>query len=104
VEWNPYDQASVYYRVEVLKENADAANPYFVSQLYAGIESLSVDSNTKTETDVENRMGDLKNGDKYIVRLSAILLEPGIDYNHKYSNVNIQAISYVQRTLVWTEE
>lgn len=104
VEWNPYDWASVYYRVEVLKENADAANPYFVSQLYAGIESLSVDSNTKTETDVENRMGDLKNGDKYIVRLSAILLEPGIDYNHKYSNVNIQAISYVQRTLVWTEE
>lgn len=104
VEWKPFDEASVYYRVEVLKENGDAANPYFVSQLYAGIESLVINSNTKTETDVDNRMNDLKEGDKYVVRLSAILLEPGIDYNHKYSNVNIQAISYVQRVLVWSEK
>lgn len=103
IEWNGYEDPAVYYRVEILKENQDASNPYFVSQLYAGIQSLVVNSNTKTETDVENRVGDLRDGDKYVVRLSAVLLEPGIDYNHNYSYANLQALTYVQRTLVWEE-
>lgn len=109
VEWNPFAESGVYYRVEVFPTKAsddpspDLASPYFISQLYANTGSLEITSGTKTEGGTENKIGDLRKGQKYVVRLSAILLEPGIDYNHKYGSANIQAVTYVQRSLVWGE-
>lgn len=109
VEWNPFAETGIFYRIEVFKTQAnddlspDLANPYFVSQLYGHSDRLEITSATKTEGGTENKIGDLRIGDKYVLRLSAVLLEPGVDPNHKYSLANLQAITYVQRTLVWGE-
>ena len=103
VSWNAFAQAGIYYRVEVLNGNMDTSNPYFVSVLYDNISTLSITKDTKTNNDLPNRMGELKNGMNYVVRLSAIVLEPGMDYNHKYSYTNLQSVTFVKRAFVWED-
>lgn len=103
VSWDAFSQSGIYYRVEVLNGDMDTSNPYFVSVLYDNIHALSITKDTKTNNDLPNRMGELKNGMNYVVRLSAIVLEPGIDYNHKYSYTNIQSVTFVKRAFVWED-
>lgn len=103
VSWDAFSQPGIYYRVEVLNGDMDTSNPYFVSVLYDNIHALSITKDTKTNNDLPNRMGELKNGMNYVVRLSAIVLEPGIDYNHKYSYTNIQSVTFVKRAFVWED-
>lgn len=103
VSWDAFSETGIYYRVEVLNADMDTSNPYFVSVLYANINSLSITKDTKTNEDLPNRMGELKNGMNYVVRLSAIVLEPGIDYNHKFSYTNLQSVTYVKRAFVWED-
>lgn len=93
VTWNAYPEGRVYYKVEVLSKDMDLANPYFISRVQpVGSEKLSVTSAMAGEL---NRLGELKSGEVYVVRLTALLYEPGIDpLNDNYSYANIQAVTY----------
>ncbi|MGL5681573.1 MAG: hypothetical protein ACRDDZ_00795 [Marinifilaceae bacterium] len=100
VGWVPYEEDDVYYRVEVLDMNRDVINPYFVSVLQQpGASSLIIDEGTAGE---KNRIVDLKTGTNYILRISAILYEPGIDpMNRTYGEGNKQAVTYFEKQLIW---
>ena len=100
VNWNPYDRSDIYYRIEVFDGNMDLIRPYFVSKTQAA-RSGQIIIRTNTAGDI-NRIGELKSGEKYVVRLAAILFEPGTDViNDEYSYANIQAITYVTKPLIW---
>lgn len=93
VMWNPYAGNKVYYRIEILNKEMDLTDPYFISRIQnAGSTALEVTSATAGEI---NRIGALKSGDTYIVRLTALLYEPGIDpWNDHYGYANVQAVAY----------
>lgn len=92
VAWKPYPSGEVYYRVEVLTEDLDRVNPYFVSRLQlGGTERLEIKATTAGEI---NRLDELKRGENYAVRLIALLYEPGVDpWNDGYGYANVQAVS-----------
>lgn len=100
VTWNPYGRSDVYYRVEIFSKDMDLMRPYFVSRLQpAGTNKLTVNPNTAGDV---NRMGEMKAGITYTVRLSAILYEPGVDViNDEYGYANVQAVSYFTKLMVW---
>lgn len=100
VDWNPYNRSDIYYRIEIFDGNMDLIRPYFVSKIQSpGRRQIVIRDNTAGDV---NRMGDLKSGDKYIVRLAAILFEPGTDVtNDEYGYANIQAITYVTKPVIW---
>lgn len=100
VSWNPYNRSDIYYRIEVFDGNMDLIRPYFVSRIQSpGSREIVIKNNTAGDV---NRMSELKPGNQYIVRLAAILFEPGTDViNDEYGNANIQAITYVTKPLVW---
>lgn len=93
VSWHPYSESKVYYKVEVLSKDMDLTNPYFISRIQsAGKDMLEITSTTAGEI---NRIGELRSGDTYVVRLTALLYEPGIDpWNDNYGYANVQAVSY----------
>lgn len=99
VEWNPYE-GNVYYRVEVFPKSMEYKDVYFVSKIQpASSSEMQIKSTTAGEV---NRISELKKGENYIVRLTAILFEPGVDLiNDEYSYANIQAVSYFTKTMVW---
>ena len=42
-----------------------------------------------------NRLRELRSGETYVVRLTALLYEPGIDpWNNNYGYANVQAVAY----------
>lgn len=93
VSWTPYALPKVYYRIEVLDKYMDLRTPYFVSRIQnPGTASLIVKSTTAGEV---NRLNELKKGETYVVRLTALLYEPGIDpVNDNYGYANVQAVAY----------
>lgn len=99
VEWNPYPGQQVYYRVEVFPKN-NINDPYFVSRIQpATTAELMIKTTTAGEL---NRMKELKSGETYGVRLTAILYEPGVDpLNDNYGYANIQAVAYYNDIFVW---
>lgn len=103
VSWNPYSDDNAYYQVEIFNDKMNLENPYFVSDLLSpGTSSLTIDNTTKCLEGYTNNMNKLNTrGQQYVVRLSAVLLEPGTDVNSKYSYVNKQAVTHVKRLLVW---
>lgn len=100
VNWNPYSRSDIYYRVEIFDGNMDLIRPYFISRIQSpGSGQIIIRNNTAGEV---NRMSEMKSGDKYIVRLSAILFEPGTDVvNDEYGGANIQALTYVSKAVIW---
>lgn len=100
VTWEPYTNSDICYRVEILNPDKDPINPYFVSVLQ-GSNSSTIAINENSAGSV-NRMNDLQAGDNFIVRLSAILFEPEVDaINDRYGEGNIQAITYVEKRVIW---
>ena len=93
VSWHPYSMDGVYYKVEILSENEDLKNPYFISRIQrAGASSLTIKNTTAGEV---NRMNDLEQRDTYTVRLTALLYETGVDaWNDGYGYANVQAVSH----------
>lgn len=100
VEWNPYSQGDIYYRVEIFDGNMDLIRPYFISRMQTpGSRQIVIRNNTAGDI---NRMSEIKPGEKYIVRLAAVLFEPGTDVvNDEYSYANMQAVTYVTKSLIW---
>lgn len=101
VTWNPYPGKEVYYRIEVLPEDMDLTNPYFISRIQqSGSGVLEVSPTTAGEV---NSVGELRSGKTYAVRLSALLYEPDVDpWNHNYGYANVQAVAYF--TKMWHKE
>lgn len=100
VSWNPFNNTAVYYRVEIFNKDMDLVNPVFISRIQSPETSL-LKINATTAGEV-NRMGEIKAGETYTVRLSSILFEPGIDViNNEYATVNIQAITYITKKILW---
>lgn len=99
VNWRPYEGA-VYYRVEVFPRNMDITKPYFVSRVQPkGTSLLEVKPTTAGDL---NQLNDLVRGESYVVRLTAMLYEPGVDViNDEYSYANVQAVSYFTKSFVW---
>ena len=99
VSWLPYEGA-VYYRVEVFPENMDLTKPYFVSRVQPrGTRLLKIQHSTAGEL---NKWTELVRGGKYVVRLTALLFERGVDVvNDEYSYANLQAVSYFTKEFVW---
>lgn len=100
VNWNPYPAQKVYYRVEILPDNMDVTNPYFISRIQGvGTGQLTIRNTTSGEV---NKLGELKPGGSYYVRLTALLYEPGIDpLNDNYGYANVQAVAYFTKIFVW---
>lgn len=100
VSWNPYSRSDIYYRVEIFNGDMDLIRPYFISRIQAaGSGRIVIRNNTAGEV---NRMNEMKSGNKYIVRLSAILFEPETDVvNDEYGYANIQAVTYVSKPVIW---
>lgn len=100
VSWEAMDRDDVYYRIEILPVSGKNINPYFVSRIQRpGAEHLDIKAITAGEV---NRLNELKSGESYMVRLSALLYEPGIDpWNDNYGYANIQAVSYFSKKFVW---
>lgn len=98
VEWNPYPDENVCYRIEVYKDNAD--DPYFISKVqYHSKGTLKINTNTDGEL---NEISRLRPGQSYQLRLTAILYEPGIDpWNDTYAYANIQAVAYFNDVFLW---
>lgn len=93
VAWVPFSSGSVYYRVEVLSKDMDLVDPYFISRVQnAGSASLNIKTTTAGEV---NRVNELKGGETYMIRLTALMYEPGVDpWNDDYGYANVQAVSY----------
>lgn len=100
VTWQPYPSSGIYYRIDVFNERMELTNPYFVSRIQpVNANRLEIKAGTAGEV---NRMTDLKSGDKYIVRLVAILYEPGTDViNDEYAYANVQAVTYITKSGIW---
>lgn len=100
VAWDPYPAQKVYYKVEILPRNLDVTNPYFISRVQGiGTAQLTVKGTTSGEV---NKLGELKPGESYYVRLTALLYEPGIDpLNDNYGYGNVQAVAYFTKIFVW---
>lgn len=96
VSWNPYGRSDIYYRVEVFDQNVDMIHPYFISRVQMpGCGQLVIRPNTAGEV---NRMSEMKSGGSYVVRLSALMFEPGTDViNDEYGYANLQAVTYVSK-------
>lgn len=100
VEWEPYTQQNVYYKVDVFPKDMDLTKPYFISRIQP-VRSNHLDIKTTTAGEV-NRMDELKRGENYVVRLTAMLFEPDVDIvNDEYGYANVQAVSYFSKTFVW---
>lgn len=99
VDWKPYTDKNVYYRLEILPAEG-SGRPYFVSRVQpAGSEHLTIKATTAGEV---NRLGELKIGESYMLRLSALIYEDSVDpWNDYYSYANIQAVSYFSKYFVW---
>lgn len=104
VKWNnPYSNENAYCQIEVWNEKGDEA--YFVSDYLSGTtHSLKIDNTTKCREGYTNTIRSLINkgvGTKFTIRLSIVLLEPGIDVNSKCSYINRQAVTNVTVLQVW---
>lgn len=104
VKWKPFEDENnkIYYQIEVLNDAEDVANPYFVSRLQSPHTSqLEITETTTTDQDKPNNLKNLKAGQTYTVRLSAVLLEPGTSAEDLYSYTNRQAVSSLKWKYVW---
>lgn len=100
VSWDAYERDDIYYRIEILPVNGKIVNPYFVSRIQSpGTQHIDIKATTAGEV---NRLSELQSGESYMIRLSALLYEPGIDpWNDNYGYANIQAVSYFTKKFVW---
>ena len=100
VTWDAFERNDVYYRIEVLPINKKVVTPYFVSRVQMpGTKRLDIKSTTAGEV---NRLNELQSNKSYMIRLSALLYEPGVDpWNDNYGYANIQAVSYFNKSFVW---
>lgn len=101
---NPYSSQEAYYQVEVMSD--DEKKTYFMSDyLGNGTSQLKVDNTTKCMDGYTNEMRTLfsavSGSVNFKLRLSVILLEPGIDINSKCSYVNRQSVTKVTSRQVW---
>lgn len=96
VTWVPYPSGKVFYRVEILSRDLDLVNPYFISRIQnVGASGLEIKPTTGGEV---NRWDELKTGETYVIRLTALLYESGVDpWNDNYGYANVQAVSYFTR-------
>lgn len=100
VNWTPYGNRNVYYRIEILPRNMDVTNPYFISRIQPiGTGQLAIKTTTAGEV---NKLKELKSGESYYIRLTALLYEPGVDpWNDNYGYANVQAVSYFTKLFAW---
>lgn len=96
VNWkNPYSNGETYCQVEVL--SSDEKTTYFKSDLEKGRLTLDIDNTTKTisgSNDIRKLL-DKGRGTNFIVRLSVVLLEPGISSTSSSCYINRQAVTNV---------
>lgn len=100
VSWNMYESGDIHYGVEVFDKNMNLDSPFFVSYTLAAKDRLEISASTGAKV---NRMGELKKGESYRVRLSAFVYEPGVNPNDNNAEYNIQAVTYVTRSFTWGE-
>lgn len=102
VQWKPYDNAGrkVYYRVEMFTGTQKGENLWFVSHILpAGTEEITLSESTGGEV---NKLKEMKDGQTYSIRLSAIIYEDRVDANDTYSYANLQAKTcFVTQGMVW---
>ncbi len=105
ITWkNPYGTKETCYQIEVM--SADEKEEYFVSDyLEQRTSQMKIDNTTKCMEGHTNNMRDLFSAEpgsvNFKIRLSIVLLEPGVDINSKCSYVNRQSVTKVSSIQAW---
>lgn len=105
ITWkNPYGTKETCYQIEVM--SADEKKMYFVSDyLEQRTSQMKIDNTTKCMEGYTNDMRTLFSAEpgsvNFKIRLSIVLLEPGVDINSKCSYVNRQSVTKVSSIQAW---
>lgn len=105
ITWkNPYGTKETCYQIEVM--SADEKKMYFVSDyLEQRTSQMKIDNTTKCMKGYTNDMRTLFSAEpgtvNFKIRLSIVLLEPGVDINSKCSYVNRQSVTKVSSIQAW---
>lgn len=94
--WKKFSDEDVYYKIEVYAKNKES-DVYFESYLFTYDDEYLFDGTTNSK--VPNRLGNIDMSKDYQVRLTAVMLEPGVAYNSTIAENRVQAVVYVTRGL-----
>lgn len=93
--WNKFNDENIYYKIEVYAKN-DESDVYFESYLFSYDGKFPLSENTNGKINKLNKFDTKKD---YTVRLTAVMLEPGIAYNSTVAESRVQAVVYVTGSL-----
>lgn len=89
--WNKINDENVYYKIEIYSEN-NVSDIYFESYLFAYDGKYLLDENTNGKL---NRLKEINAKKDYEIRLTAMMLEPGVAYNSTIAENRVQAVIYI---------
>ena len=92
IEWNKFEGENVYYKIEVYSKDNEA-DVYFESGLF----SYDNGKYTLNESTIGkiNKLNKIDSKKEYTLRLTAVMLEPGVASNSVIAESRIQAVVYV---------
>ncbi len=97
ISWNEFAGENVCYKMEVyLKNNVN--DVYFESALFPYVNNYPLSESTVGKV---NRLKDMDSKKEYEIRLTAVMLEPGVAYNTTIAENRVQAVFYVTKKFNW---
>lgn len=97
ISWNEFAGENVCYKMEVyLKNNVN--DVYFESALFPYVNNYPLSESTVGKV---NRLKDMDSRKEYEIRLTAVMLEPGVAYNTTIAENRVQAVFYVTKKFNW---
>jgi lipoprotein len=97
ISWNEFAGENVCYKMEVyLKNNVN--DVYFESALFPYVNNYPLSESTVGKV---NRLKDIDSRKEYEIRLTAVMLEPGVAYNTTIAENRVQAAFYVTDKFNW---
>ena len=92
IEWNEFEGENVYYKIEVYSKDNEA-DVYFESGLFP-YDNGKYTLNGSTIGKI-NKLDKIDSKKEYVLRLTAVMLEPGVASNSVIAESRIQAVVYV---------
>lgn len=97
ISWNEFPGENVCYKMEVyLKNNVN--DVYFESALFPYVNNYPLSESTVGKVNKLNKIDSRK---EYEIRLTAVMLEPGVAYNTTIAENRVQAVFYVTDKFNW---
>lgn len=97
ISWNEFAGENVCYKMEVyLKNNVN--DVYFESALFPYVNVYPLSESTVGKV---NRLNKIDSRKEYEIRLTAVMLEPGVAYNTTIAENRVQAVFYVTDKFNW---